>query len=437
MKIFNKILIALFFIHLLLDGYLSIEEKSTSALIYIIYPLLFIGLIYNLIQNGFIHSKAVYAFLLFFFFIFLSFYLNNLGKRLALNIFVSLVSALTLFLWPSLFLYFSQQKFSIASVNKLFRFIDFLGILIALNCLIPFLVFLLNGSIIGEFIVREGTIRSFGFLTDQVGFALVYFLIDKMYKRKIGYVLLYASAIVGTGTRGAILMGLLACLVTWFFMPGRNRFNHAGIKAAFVAVGLMVFIFFFSDGNIKFFDNFNLRSESESIDKTSIQRIGAMKSGIDIFLNNPIFGIGYGNFSSSVLNNKKLLDLFDPIQNDVEYNTRGFANAQNQFIDIAANGGVICLLAAFFFIYYCIERARYLIRASTLTDNFKILLIFLVCMLLFNQAAIYLFNFGICSFLLMILLGIANADYYKKPALISQQVNINKQEKFNAMNKTF
>ena len=58
-------------------------------------------------------------------------------------------------------------------------------------------------------------------------------------------------------------------------------------------------------------------------------------------------------------------------------------------------------------------------------------------MLLFNQAAIYLFNFGICSFLLMILLGIANADYYKKPALISQQVNINKQEKFNAMNKTF
>lgn len=428
MKIFNKILIALFFIHLLLDGYLGIEQKGTSALVYVIYPLLFIGLVYNFIQNGFIHSKAVYSFLLFFFFIFLSFYLNNLEKGLALNTFESLVSAITLFLWPSLFFYFSQQKFNMVSVNKLFRFIDILGIMIALNCLIPFLVFFLNGSIIGEFIVREGMIRSFGFLTDQVGFALVYFLIDKIYKRKIGYVLLYIAAIVGTGTRGAILMGLLACVVTWFFMPVRNRFNNGAIKAGFVVVGLIFLLFFFSAGSNKFFNNFNLRSESESIDKTSIQRIGAMKSGIDIFLDNPIFGIGYGNFASSVLHNKKLLSLFDRIQNDADYNVRGFANAQNQFIDIAANGGVICLLAVFFFLYYCIERTRYLIQSSILVDNFKIVLIFVVCMLLFNQAAIYLFNFGICSFLLMILLGIANAAFYKKPpGFVNQALNIAKE----------
>jgi len=136
-----------------------------------------------------------------------------------------------------------------------------------------------------------------------------------------------------------------------------------------------------------------------------------MKSGISIFLDNPILGIGYGNFVTTVLHQKSLLTLFDPIQYGDDYQTRGFANAQNQFIDIAANGGIVCLLAVIFFLYHCIKRLRHLIKASIISDEFKIVFIYLVCMLLFNQSAIYLFNFGICSFLLMTLLGVANARY--------------------------
>jgi O-antigen ligase len=91
--------------------------------------------------------------------------------------------------------------------------------------------------------------------------------------------------------------------------------------------------------------------------------------------------------------------------------TRAFANAQNQIIDIAANGGIVCVVAVILFLYFCIKRIRFLIKYSIISGEYRIILIFLIGIVLFNQTSLYLFNFGICSFLIMVLLGLSNAVY--------------------------
>ncbi|MEO6722083.1 MAG: O-antigen ligase family protein [Ferruginibacter sp.] len=416
----NKVLIFLFLIHLILDGYLRLVNKGTSFLNVIIFPILFISIGYNILQNGVVLSRAIYSFLLFFLFIYISFVFSDLIAGSGIDILENLVSVISLFLWPSLFLYFSQQRFRLESAKKLFRFIHFVGILIALNCLIPFLFYLANGTVVGEFVISEGKVRSFGYLTDQVGFALVYFFINSMYNRKILFVFVYAVAIVATGTRAAILLGAIAGLITWFYRPRNNKGSLNRIRINFFLGGAIIYVIFFTGFINSFLNIFDMRFNSVSVENTSTQRIAAMKSGISIFLDNPIFGIGYGNFSSTVLHKKKLLSLFDSVQNADEYQTAVFSSAQNQIIDIAANGGILSLLAVIFFLYYCIKRIRLLIKFSILEDEFKIILIYLISMLLFDQSALYLFNFGICSFLLMMFLGLANARYQLQPVVIEE-----------------
>jgi O-antigen ligase len=408
LRLFDRLLIFCYFIYLLIYGDFNLQNKNTSVLGYIIFPLLFLGIVYHILQKGIFLSKSTFYFFLFFFFAYISLIFGHVERELRFDFFKSIVSIGSILLWPLIFFYFSQQRLSLHSIQRIWKFIDFIGVLIAFNCLIPLALYLLNGSIIGELIVSDGKIRSFGFLSDQVGFGLVYFLIKAIYRRNLSLVLLYASAIISTGTRGAIICAFLTSIITWFQLTKKNQ-PKSRIYFKFLKVIILIllgyYVFFYSIGSIV-----DLRFNSESIAHTQLQRFAAIKAGINLFLQNPVFGIGYGNFTESVLHNSNLIKYFNAFSSTQDQ-TRAFANAQNQIIDIAANGGIVCVVAVILFLYFCIKRIRFLIKYSIISGEYRIILIFLIGIVLFNQTSLYLFNFGICSFLIMVLLGLSNAVY--------------------------
>jgi hypothetical protein len=136
--------------------------------------------------------------------------------------------------------------------------IHFLGIICALNCIIPFFLYLLNGSIIGELVISNGKIRSFGFLTDQVGFALVYYLIYALNKRNYILVVFYTLAILVTGTRGAILVAALAFLITLIYKGKKDKKILKTTVLLLVPSVLITYFLFFTVNGLEFMNKFNL-----------------------------------------------------------------------------------------------------------------------------------------------------------------------------------
>lgn len=405
---YKWVIIFLFFFQLFIDGFQRLTYGEPSVFINVAYGVLVIGIINNFLQNGKIFlSKTVFYFLFFCLGVYVSMIVNDFKGEEANATFHNWVSAISILIWPSLFLYFSQLRLRNDDLRKIFRVLRILGIFMAINCIAPLVIYFISGISIGEFFTVGGKIRSFGFLTDQIGFGLIYFLTYYVYKNKIFYIVLYSVAILVTGTRGAIIAGGMAFLASWYY---RNKDNsipmHRKNFIFFMGMILAFLILYYGPFNV--FDTINFRFDAESMENTSEQRFNGMNAGINLFLSNPLFGVGYGNFATNVLQNPKLFQLFDFDR----MMALTLANAQNQFIDIAANGGIICLFAIAAFLYHNIKRIRSQIENNILKSEFRVILIFLVSMLLFNQTALYLLNSGICSLLLMTLLGVSSARNY-------------------------
>lgn len=401
-------MIILYFSLLFIDGFQRIIYGSQSFFINVAYGVLVVGILYNYFQNGKIFlSKPVFYFLLFCLGVYASLFVNDFKENQANPSFHNWISAISILMWPSLFLYFSQLRLRSGEVKKIFGWLRVIGIIMAINCIAPLVLYFVSGIRIGELSIVGSKIRFFGFLTDQIGFGLIYFLIYYVYKNKIAFIVFFSVAILITGTRGAIIAGGFAFLIALYYRNRDNSIPLSGRNITFF-IGIILAFLILNFGPLNIFDAINFRFDAKSIENTSVQRFNGMNAGISLFLNNPLFGVGYGNFASSVLHDPKLFGLFN-------YNrtmANSLANAQNQFIDIAANGGLVCLFAMFAFLFHNIKRIKYRISNNIMKDEFRVILIFLISMLLFNQTALYLINYGIISLLLMILLGISCARIY-------------------------
>jgi O-antigen ligase len=255
--------------------------------------------------------------------------------------------------------------------------------------------------------VEDGSFRSFGFLTDQVGFALVYFVILCVYEKKYFGLLLFLSSILVTGTRGAIFFAIIALILTFIFQKDYNfsfKKSSVIIKRGIVIISILIFAW------ISFGDNISsiilLRLDEKSIEGTSEQRIGAMESGITLFLDNPFFGVGLGKFQKLVYNNSELSNKFDyHLTLTKEENMRGYANAQNEFINILVNGGLFSIIAVILFMYNVLKNIRAKIKIMDNPDHQIVAFIFIIVAVFLIQTSLYIFNTGVISLIILILLG--------------------------------
>ena len=400
-------LVLLIFISLLLKGSLDYYAFYKIDLYLFLFPIIILKIILNVGKNKIVSSKPIFYFFLFMFTIFFSLLINNGYEKNNLDLFTSIKGVFSYIMWTLIFLLSATENFSKKESIRFNKLLWGIGFAMAANTIIPVIIYFLTGNLIGEFILQDGSFRSFGFLTDQVGFALVYFVILSVFEKKYSRILLFLASILVTGTRGAIVFAVIALIVAFIF---QKNYNFSFKKLSFIIKRGIVIISILMIAWISFGDSISsmilLRFDEESIEGTSIQRFGAMESGFELFLENPILGVGIGRFSELVYNNSEL-------SKNVEYNAtftkkenmRGYANAQNEFINILVNGGLFSLLMVILFIYNVLKNIRVKIRLMDNPNHQMVAFIFIILAVFFIQTAVYMFNPGIISFFILILLG--------------------------------
>ena len=400
-------LVLLIFISLLLNGSLGYYDFFKIDLYLFLIPIIILKILLNTIKNKFVISKPIFYFSLFMFTIFFSLLINNGYEENNLDFFKSLKGTFSYSTWPLIFLLSATENISKKDSIRFNKLLWVIGYVMAANTIIPVIIYFLTGNLIGEFIVQDGSIRSFGFLSDQVGFALVYFIILSIFEKKYFIVLLFIASILVTGTRGAIVFAFIALIYSFI---SQNNYDVYLKNLSNVIKRGAVILFILSIAWISFGETIGnvilLRFDGESIEGTSWQRIGAAQAGVTLFLENPFFGVGFGKFKELVYNNSDLSNKFDYHSTlTKEENMRGYANAQNEFANILVNGGLFSLVAVILFIYNVLKNIRLKIRLMDNPRYYMVAFIFLISAFFVIQTAVYIFNPGITSFFILILLG--------------------------------
>jgi O-antigen ligase len=400
------------FLVFLIFGSLLLKEISVYYNFFNIDIYLFLipVMVFKIIKNIKSHkieiNKPIFFFILYIFSIFISLLINNTNGHNNLPFLTALKGTISYSLWPLIFLLTATERFTTKKSISLNKLLWIIGYIMALNTLVPIVIYYTLGITFGEFIVDNDSFRSFGFLTDQVGFALVYFVILSINEKKYLKLLIFLVSISVTGTRGAIIFAVVAMITTFVFQK-KSFFSLNQTYNIFkrgVVVILILIATWISFGE-KIRSLVILRFDKESVDSTSEQRIGAISSGLALFLENPIFGVGYGKFSELVYNRDELSNNFDYHSTITkEENMRGYANAQNEVVNVLVNGGLFSLIMVVLFVYNGLKNMHAKTRITQ--DKFQIeAFMFIVLSVFLIQTAVFMFNPGVTSFFFLILLG--------------------------------
>jgi O-antigen ligase len=257
----------------------------------------------------------------------------------------------------------------------------------------------------GEMIeYRGGEVRAFGPLGDQVGFVLVFFALFAAARRSYLELVVHCAAIMVTGTRSAVAalaFGLL--LVYWLRSTTEftfRQFFRWSVRALGVLV-LLVAVLLSPAGQfvLERFTN------PEMLAYTIAERFGVVSIGIDIFREHPVIGVGYNGYAALVW------DYMDPLTSLGQALKRTAANASNQWIQTATDGGIFGVLAL---LLHVVLVVRYLWKSGRGPAGRPLLgaaCAWALCFVVVNQTACWLLPDSLPAFLWFTLMGFAAAAW--------------------------
>lgn len=292
-----------------------------------------------------------------------------------------------------------QMVFLITVVASVLEFADIRRILTVV------LVMSVSLSVpnIVESIQLAGAKRVFGisssFFPFYLGTTIIYctigyLLLERRWKR---FVLVFAAIIAGLGiiatqTREAMLYTvigvLLSCGLVWSW-ANRRRIPHIKRRVLTavisITVGALVFLF----GSIATFETPANRviQAMEGRSNTISIRLFLWKTGINVFLESPLIGIGIGQNSEW----DKFVPLwrFDPMSQV----SRGLG-VHNDFITYAAETGILGLAALFWFFHRVVKIGWTAMRRTVAASDVRLLLaVWVPCLAIFVR-----FFFGTHTF---------------------------------------
>ncbi len=172
--------------------------------------------------------------------------------------------------------------------------------------------------------IREGNVRSaadgyMGFTTNT-GFASGYIIAGlisvvatfnrKKKKGSLMLLALFAIALLFTGKRGPVLFLALA-LMLCVFLPARGMDKFKKYANAFLVVLVIIIVYFVFEEALRqipfvgeVVNTINGLIVGEDV---SSARSGLYAWAVTLFLQNPVFGIGWGNFRSTVIGNVTIM----------------------------------------------------------------------------------------------------------------------------------
>jgi O-antigen ligase len=287
--------------------------------------------------------------------------------------------------WVSIYIVIFVGIRTAEDANRLVKWLDGLCLGISASIWAGALLHLV-GVNFGEVIDQGETFRAFGPLGDQVSFVVVLPALTSLVARRPFRCAFHLSAVLLTGTRGALLC-LLVGVAGHFLLRGTQNKGHRWQMAAAVTVASLVLWFTPVSAALK--DRFLSPS----------MRWQAITVGIDVVRTSPVIGVGFNGLD--LHRSAEVEDWTMPLQ--AAY---GFSRATNQYVQTAVDGGVVALVLLIFFVSFTIRNAIRVMRWPAATPELFASQLWLIAILIGNQSLWILSNTA-CGFFTFAIAGLA------------------------------
>lgn len=261
------------------------------------------------------------------------------------------------------------------------------------------MVFAGRGLRFGE-VHLDGPGRFFGPVGDQVGFLLALFAAWALATRRWITLVVFSVAVVGTGTRGALVVLVVALAGTALALQRHTPAWSLRLAAlGVVAAGLVAATWAADLGGVR------TRVATTGGDTSTSQRLLTWRVALGVFGDNPVTGAGFGGLPRRAAA-KGAETVF---ARELFQHSSFLATAANQLLQSAVDAGVLGVLAL---VWLVVASSRSL-RAAALASPAPALFLaggaWVAGLALGNQTASWLLPNSLITYVLMLLLGQAAA----------------------------
>ena len=190
----------------------------------------------------------------------------------------------------------------------------------------------------------ENISRSFGIMGDQISIFLTFFILDSFHFKKWKNFMVFIIAFILTG---GIAATFTLIFVFAFYLYRMKLFSLKNILTTFLAITLIVtFLYNFSD-QISFFERLSLNI-NEAEGNSLGHRINSFTVGLNIFLDNLWFGLGFGFYGNYIR------DTFS----NLGYEVGIISSTYNQYLQMLCELGITGFLFFISFIYKSVNQLK-------------------------------------------------------------------------------
>lgn len=309
--------------------------------------------------------------------------------------------------------FISNKKLDLNSL----KYFSYVGYTVYITAYLSFILFTAFGIQFGEVQASLHTTRFFGPLGDQLGFIISFFCFQAFLSSNFLMMILGVFVILFSATRGAIASLALGLILISIYRSRSLKISfRLKYKTAFYigfSVCMLALIMMSSLGESIFQSVYDVvmtafnRFTDPRIAQFGIeQRSMSLDLAFQVFMDNFFAGTGYLGFR-----------LLAP--NYADYNffpsyidpANSVATAQNQYLQVATDAGILGLIIFFYLIFFCFKLFRKATDLSKLPSQKNLFIsaqIWLFSLLIGNQGAAWILPSSFISLMLWILLGIAS-----------------------------
>jgi O-antigen ligase len=385
----------------LFAAYTLAEREQSKLLIFPVFLLFVLIAVLNLKKSI---NYSVHRFYYLFFLVLLLATIFALTQRDRGTLYSQFASLVMCFMWSSVFI----SIYFLVKTPKQYRFaarlVDKMGVVIALSVFMSYIGPNYLGFSFGEFIHDATDIRGFGPFGDQVGYTLGYFALRSLVHKKWFSVALHSSAILFTGTRGAVVSVTIG--VFWLIIQGLNkRHDHPKYRYRIILMSIwamaaaLIFLSTpYGETTLNRFADIQMNYGS------LYHRMRAIMLGLQVYLDNPLTGVGYLGFNQ--LAYAYGFGRYFTTESTLE---RGTYTAQNQYVQTATDAGTLGLLLLLLLLW-SLHRELQRGRSSAALPFKSELLSFsawLIALAIGNQAAVWILPSAITGYFFFLLAGLS------------------------------
>jgi len=226
----------------------------------------------------------------------------------------------------------------------------------------------------------DGSSRVFGPLGDQVGFVLVLPVLMSLAASNPLMFGVHLGALLLTATRGAVLC-LIVGIVAYLLVAARSRARAGRRLAAAAGVLLVGVTVFLSPLSAVLMG----RLVTEPIMSGASYRLTAIETGAQIFLENPVLGLGFNGFGAA------RPAVYEDWTNTIGAEN-GLSRTTNQYVQTATDGGAVALLLLVLFVLCTSRDALRIAKSPDASPAVVATQLWLISVMVGDQGALWLLS---------------------------------------------